>query len=357
MTPSALKYDRFGDRMGGILTEEQILERDAAGASHRIVAKGEGERFLTHANQNEALRASDDAKPTFFESVRKKVDALIKVDIKSHILFRHLESGQRTPLANEAIFWDIQIGKGQPPLSAKCAQTLIESYETLCGLPQEVHKRYPLYIEKYLLGHATRVGVYTALLTQKLGKKSFLSPEDAGRAGFFHDLGKVHPHIHPLVKFPGNLTEEEYKKVKLHPVIGATIWNELNGKALSMAPGKNPHLVVHDGILEHHARPDGKGYPPYVRPENVSEIGRLIAVADSFDAMTSPRKYNDTTVEGRIEYATEELKRCSGLSWDSKKTKHKEPERQFDPRLTALFLELDPKPVFLKKKQKGGIPF
>ncbi|MBI5422256.1 HD domain-containing protein [Candidatus Peregrinibacteria bacterium] len=347
--PSSVKRDRFADRMEGILVEEQILARDAAGASHRIVASGEAERFLKQGNPKEALRASDHAKPAFFESVREKVDALVRVDLKNHILFRHLEPGQLTPLANEAVFWKIGIREGQPSLSAQCAQTLMECYETICRLPREVHKNYPLYIEGYSLGHATRVGIYTALLAQKLGRQTLVSPEDAGRAGFFHDLGKVHPHVQPLVKSPNRLTDEEYRKVKMHPVIGATIWNELNGKALSMAPGLSPHLVVHDGMLEHHARPDGKGYPPYVKSESVTEIGKLVAVADSFDAMTSMRAYKGINQEDQVEYAYEELRRCSGLPWNAKKTKFQESEGQFDASLVKRFLELEPKPVFLRK--------
>lgn len=349
MMPSSVKRDRFADRMEGILAEEQILARDAAGASHRIIVSGEAERFLAQGNKKEALRASDDARPAFFESVREKVDALIKVDLKNHILFRHLEPGQMTPLANEAIFWNIAGLEGQSSISAKSAQALIECYETLCKLPREVHKNFPLYIEGYSLGHATRVGIYTALLAQKLGKQTLVSPEDAARAGFFHDLGKVHPHVQPLVKSPNRLTDEEYKKVKMHPVIGATIWNELNGKALSMAPGLSPHLIVHDGMLEHHARPDGKGYPPYVKSESVTEIGKLVAVADSFDAMTSMRAYKGVNEDDQVEYAYEELKRCSGLPWNANKTRFKESEGQFDTSLVKLFLQMGLRPTFFKK--------
>jgi len=345
-----MKHDRFEDRMEGILTEEQIQERNVAGASHRIVAIGDGDRFLGGGNEKLGFRAKDIAKPAFISSVRGRVEELMGADLENHILFRHLRPNQMTPLANEAIYWDIGIRAGQPRLSEKGAQAIIGCYEELCKLPREVHENFPLYLEGYSLGHATRSAIYTALLAKKWGNGNMISEEEAGRAGFLHDLGKMHPVVQKLVKSPNRLTDREYGQVKMHPIIGATIWNELNGKALSMAPGKNSHLMIHDGMLEHHARPDGKGYPSYVRSDGLTEIGKMIAVADSFDAMTSMRSYKGLEKEDQIEYAYEELRRCGGLPWNPEKTKFKDPEGQFNPHLVRLFLELGPKPVFFKKK-------
>jgi HD-GYP domain-containing protein (c-di-GMP phosphodiesterase class II) len=95
-----------------------------------------------------------------------------------------------------------------------------------------------------------------------------------------HDVGKIGTHDAILNK-PGKLTDEEYEAIKLHPLIGAQVV-----KDISFLEPVVPY------ILEHHERFDGSGYPQGLAGGNISIQGRLLAVADVFDAMTTDRPYH-----------------------------------------------------------------
>lgn len=334
--------ERFSDRMKGILSLRQILERDSAGASHRIVTQEGGDHFLKKPDDH--LRRGDDLTGGFFDLVRKKVERLSKVNLKENVLFRHLERGQATPLAEEALYWDIRLPQGHPGLEPKAAKALFDAYDFLHSLPREAHQFFPVFLEGYSVGHGTRVGIYSALLAQRLGDEN-LPPEVAAQAGFFHDIGKAHPAINQLVSLPRILAKSEYERVKFHPVIGALAWANFLLSKIAPKTDIKTLLQMHDGILEHHVRPDGLGYPSFIEPFRSSLVARVIAVADGFDAMTSHRKYQQH-LNFTIDYAREELKRCAGLPWNKEKTRGKRSEEQFNPKLVQMFLELDPRPVF-----------
>lgn len=331
--------NRFEKRMKGILSDRQIQETDSLAAAHRIISNGNAEEFLF--NPEKYLRNTD--KPAFFEMVRKNVKGLITSNIEEHTLCKHLNGHRASSLAGEAIFWDIQTAEGQPQLKKSSAEAIFIAYEILRDLPTEAHQiLFPIYFKGYGLGHSLRVGIYSSLIAQKLDNKE-IPPEKAGVAGFLHDIGKMQTLIDNIVRKERKLSNEEYELVKIHPVIGVAIWNELLKKRFIELTEKD-HLLVHDGVLDHHARPDGKGYPDWINPKNISFIGKIIAIADSFDAMTSHRKYNGN--KNSKDYAKEELKRCSGITWDKSKTGKQESEMQFDPELTQLFIDMNPKPIF-----------
>ena len=120
MTPIN-SVSRFEDRMKdcvakGTLEEAKIIERDSAGAAHRIIAMGEGPAFLANGKNRHLLRESDWDRPEFIKEVRRKIEGLMNADLENHVLLSHLEKGQSTPMAEEALFWDIQIPKGGKPL-------------------------------------------------------------------------------------------------------------------------------------------------------------------------------------------------------------------------------------------------
>ena len=98
-------------------------------------------------------------------------------------------------------------------------------------------------------------------------------------AGLVHDVGKIGVPEAVLCK-TGKLTDEEYEQIKLHPRIG---YNILKG-----IPKMEDVL---DGVLYHHERWDGRGYPDRLAGENIPLYGRILAVADTFDAMSSTRSY------------------------------------------------------------------
>jgi HD domain len=362
---------RLEDRMKdcvekGKIEEAKIINRDSFGAAHRILVRGEAESFLMNKKREGLLRESDLGKPDFIEKVRRNLERLIKIDLKNHVLFRHLEPGQSTPMVEEAFFWDIQTSEGgQVQLPQEVADAIFRGYHFLHNLPPKAHHPYPLFLDGYSVGHATRVSIYSALLVEKI-KDPYLMTTRAAKAAFLHDNGKMMPMINALVRKPGKLSDSEYEKVKLHPVIGAASWarlyDETNAETGSeekggivdpvsvLSPileGKEDFVSVLDAILEHHLRPDGKGYPPYLDGTNNDLIGKIIALTDSFDAMTSKREY-DVPRPDPLGYAREEIKRCAQLEWDKTKTDRQKPEHQFDAELAQNFLDLDLAPVLRK---------
>jgi putative two-component system response regulator len=130
-----------------------------------------------------------------------------------------------------------------------------------------------------------------------------------------HDVGKIGVPDSILEK-PGPLTPDEWSIVKRHPVIGAGIIGRHNNELLEMA------RVV---ALTHHERWDGSGYPRALRGEAIPLVGRIVAIADAFDALTSTRPYKQAWP---VEEAVALLRREAG--------------RQFDPRLIPKFLEMLP---------------
>ncbi|MEA2496998.1 MAG: hypothetical protein QOJ29_4909, partial [Thermoleophilaceae bacterium] len=147
--------------------------------------------------------------------------------------------------------------------------------------------------------HCQNVGRYAAALGRELG----LSDEMIERvrcAGVLHDLGKIGVPDSILQK-PGPLTEEEWVEMRKHPELGAHI---LEGKDLG---------DVRQWVLEHHERPDGRGYPYALGPDQVPLEAQIIAVADAFEAMTADRVYRRGMPVGE---ACARLQAGAGTQWD-----------------------------------------
>ncbi len=135
--------------------------------------------------------------------------------------------------------------------------------------------------DPYTKGHSDRVSAYAVLLGQKLS----LAGEDIEKlriGGLFHDIGKIGIPDSILLK-ESKLTDEEYAKIKEHPVIG---YNMLE------------HATMFNDILDivkyHHEKFDGSGYPEQIAGSNIPYLARITAVVDAFDAMTSKRSYRDS---------------------------------------------------------------
>ena len=132
--------------------------------------------------------------------------------------------------------------------------------------------------DTYTCGHTERVADYARLIADEMG----LSKRDREIVSFgaaLHDIGKLGVYENILNK-PGALTESEWEIVRSHPEVGANIIK--NMKFLEAAC---------DLVRHHHERLDGKGYPDGLRGPEISIGARIVAVADSFDAMTSDRPY------------------------------------------------------------------
>lgn len=134
--------------------------------------------------------------------------------------------------------------------------------------------------DSYSEGHSRRVAVYAAQIAEKLG----LSNEDIKNIriiALLHDIGKIGVPDSVLNK-PGRLTNEEFALMKQHAVKGSEILKDID-----MITG------ISIGAKFHHERYDGRGYPEGLKGEEIPYIARIIAVADSYDAMTSNRVYRN----------------------------------------------------------------
>ncbi len=162
----------------------------------------------------------------------------------------------------------------------------------------------------WTLGHSERV----AKLAIKIGRVVGLSPKELDvlhRGALLHDIGKIGIPTAILDK-PGNLTHEEIRVIRTHPRAGARILEPITGYA-----------EVVPIVLQHHERYDGLGYPDGIAGEAISFGGRILAVADVFDALISDRPYRPAWGRDRI---IEFIWQAAG--------------HHFDPRAVQAFLEV-----------------
>jgi hypothetical protein len=160
----------------------------------------------------------------------------------------------------------------------------------------------------YTRGHSERVSRGSAMLAREIGMRSGRL-EAITYAGMLHDIGKLGVPTKVLQK-SGRLTEEEFSAVQLHPMRGLEIVREIGFLDEALA-----------GIMHHHERIDGRGYPLGLAGDEIPEFARVIAVADAFDSMTSTRSYRGAR---RMSEAIAELRKWSGS--------------QFDPALVDAFV-------------------
>ena len=165
--------------------------------------------------------------------------------------------------------------------------------------------------DEYTLYHSVNVAVLSVGLGITLGLPEGLLKELA-MAGMLHDLGKIAVPLEILQK-PGLLTDEEWKVMRRHPVLGANL--------LSRLPGSNrlPLLVA----FEHHMRHDRRGYPLVREEWSQHPISQLACVADVFDAMTSRRAYKQALPAPKV---------CAYV--------REESGRFFDPRMVAVLHQM-----------------
>ena len=132
--------------------------------------------------------------------------------------------------------------------------------------------------DKYTRGHSSRVAEYTAMLAREMSYDDD-TVEKFYNIALLHDIGKIGVPPEVLNK-PGKLTDKEFSIIKSHSALGYEVLKDISIM---------PELAI--GAGEHHERPDGKGYPKGLKEEDISEVARIIAVADTFDAMYSDRPY------------------------------------------------------------------
>jgi putative two-component system response regulator len=157
--------------------------------------------------------------------------------------------------------------------------------------------------DPYTRGHSERVSTYAASIARQMGLgDEFVRIIALG--GRLHDIGKIGVREDVLNK-PARLTEEEYAHVMTHPVVG---WKILQ----AMVPDQPELLAI---VRWHHERMDGRGLPDQLSGTEIPLEARIVSVADSFDAMTSGRRYRADGGK-MLEEAIAELERCAGTQFD-----------------------------------------
>jgi len=131
-------------------------------------------------------------------------------------------------------------------------------------------------------GHIVRIGQYCSLLAEKLNLSKEYK-ETIYYAAPMHDIGKIGIMDKILLK-PGKLTHLEFETMKTHTQIGARLLSRSKSKILQMA---------YEIALNHHEKFNGKGYPQQLKGTDIPLSGRIVAIADTFDALTSRRPYKD----------------------------------------------------------------
>ena len=152
----------------------------------------------------------------------------------------------------------------------------------------------------YTRGHSERVSRGAVMIASEIGMR----PERVGAiryAGMLHDVGKLGVPTSVLQK-RGSLTDDEYAAVQLHPMRGLDMVREIGFLDEALA-----------GIMHHHERIDGKGYPMGLAGDEIPEFARVLGVADAFDAMTSDRSYRGARP---IPEAIAELRKWAGKQFD-----------------------------------------
>jgi putative nucleotidyltransferase with HDIG domain len=152
----------------------------------------------------------------------------------------------------------------------------------------------------YLRGHSERVARYSAAIARKLGLDEE-KVEDIRLSALLHDIGTLGIEDYLVMK-DAPLAPEEFEIVKAHTVKGAAI----------LRPIETLHDLI-PGIELHHESLDGLGYPYGLKGDQIPLMARIIAVADSFDAMTTPRPYQAAM---NADYVLEVMQRLSGTRFD-----------------------------------------
>jgi putative nucleotidyltransferase with HDIG domain len=194
-------------------------------------------------------------------------------------------------------------------LMQNAVNAIMQDDSTLLGLANI--KNY----DEYTFNHSVNVAIYAIALGQRIGiPKKHLS--HLGMAGLFHDMGKTRIPKEILNK-TGKLSPEEWLMMRSHPVVGTELimrmkeWGELSTRMI-------------EGAFEHHLRYDLTGYPKLTRKRRITLFGRIITIADFYDALVRPRVYN------RFPYVSEKI---LGIMLERS-------GKDFDPAVVKVFINM-----------------
>jgi response regulator RpfG family c-di-GMP phosphodiesterase len=278
---------------------------------------GKGQTVISHGDTTARFFADDaGADLVSFLSVplQVAVDVIGVVNVYSFTPGKRFDEGQRKMLAvlgsraagaidNARLYEDLRQRNDELRTANFSLEAMFQ--QTVAGFAQALEEN-----DLYTRGHSERVALYSELL----GRGMTLPDDEIQRlvqAGVMHDIGKLGVRYDMLNK-PGKLTADEVKIFRQHPEKGKRI----------LEPVPCLHGLI-DGCWCHHEWWDGGGYPRGLAGHDIPVVGRIVAVADAYDAMTSDRAYRRALPH---DVAIGEIERCAGT--------------QFDPELSEAFVKL-----------------
>jgi putative two-component system response regulator len=304
------------------MTEETILlveDSDVLRQGLKSLLEQENYQVITGGNGREALKKMELKTPdliladilmpemdgyALFEAVRTRPEwiSIPFIFLTARRERKHILAGKRLgaedyllkPISPEDLLTAIRsrLGRSQQLLLAQ----LQESYEaSLIMLANAIEVRDP-----YTRGHVERVMNYAQTIAEYLGWSS-TEINNLRFGSILHDIGKINIPENILRK-SGSLSEEEWVEMRKHPEMGAELVKGIHYL--------DPAVPV---ILYHHERWNGSGYPFGMKKEDIPLSARIVAIADSFDAMTTKRPYRD---ELTPEQACNEVISGSGIQYD-----------------------------------------
>lgn len=311
------------------------LLRRTLRSTYTILSATSGQEALEIVEQHGSeisLIVSDQKMPfmegtEFFRQISEKHPEIIKILLTGHsnidilvdaINECHLFQYILKPFEPEQLCMIIENGIKKYELTSSRSQILCDLselfYKTIKSISFALDAK-----DKYTHGHSMRVTLYSLALAKALKLPDDLL-EEIETAGLLHDIGKIAIPEKILLK-PGKLTEEEFKIIKTHPELGEKLVHSIEKLTL-----------ISNWLKSHHERYDGKGYPEGLVGEQIPISSRIIALADTYDAMTSDRAYRKALSH---QTAMDEVKLCSGT--------------QFDPVLAELFISINDEILSIKE--------
>jgi response regulator RpfG family c-di-GMP phosphodiesterase len=306
--PSSESADTGEFQVGSVIARcgHKVLDDDIC---QRIVARYHGDAEVQPVVKN---RFDDSEEGTDCPGVREFVlTPLAKNgEVKAWLLALNRRAG--SGYSGFECQWqasDLEFGTGEASLLSSAAAMLathaknVELFREKEQLLTNMVRALVYAIEakdQYTCGHSERVALYGRRLAEELGLDE-QACERLYLTGLLHDVGKIGVPDATLLK-PDRLTDDEFTQIKQHPDSGWAILQDLNQLR-----------YVLPGVLYHHERYDGKGYPDQLTGEDIPLDGRILAVADAFDAMTSDRPYRKGMPQEKAESI---LRQGTTTQWD-----------------------------------------
>jgi diguanylate cyclase (GGDEF)-like protein len=307
--------DIYGHPSGDILLNQTgKIIRSSVRSADQAFRYG-GDEFvviLPHTTMDDAWVVAERVRQAIAKEMEKReIDITCSIGLASYPSDGVI-SGELITVADTALYFAKRTGGNRVYLSSKILSESQDNAGTyarrnglsaIYALVSTVEAKDP-----YTYGHSRKVNTYAVALAEAIG----LSPEEVSRvstAALLHDIGKIGVPDKVLNK-KGKLNAEDWEAIKAHPRLGATI--------VGNVPNLVPCVSI---ILHHHERWDGSGYPEGLKGEEIPIEARILAIADSFEAMSSARPYRPALCGEKV---LKQLRLGAGS--------------QFDPKLVEVFI-------------------